>query len=143
MVQRIRLPFIETDPSMGSLSAFAYLPITLSRADRTQDLVGLLDTGASVNVLPYEVGLNLGLVWEIQRFSIPLGGNLAKSEAKAVILSAQIANFEPLDLAFAWTTDPQAPLILGQTNFFQQFDVCFYRAELAFEVTTRSKFTSG
>jgi hypothetical protein len=137
MVQRIRLPFIETDPSMGALSAFAYLPITLMRGNLTQNLVGLLDTGASVNVLPYEVGLDLGLIWETQRFSIPLGGNLAQSEAKAVILSTQVGNFAPIDLAFAWTTDRQAPLILGQTNFFQQFDVCFYRAELAFEVSTR------
>jgi hypothetical protein len=123
---------------MGSLSAFAYLPITLIGADRTQNLVGLLDTGASVNVLPYEVGLDLGLIWATQRFSIPLGGNLAQSEAKAVILAAQVGHFEPIDLAFAWTSDRNAPLILGQTNFFQQFDVCFYRAELAFEVSTRS-----
>jgi hypothetical protein len=139
MIQRIRLPFSETDPSMGALSAFAYLPITLMRGNLTQNLVGLLDTGASVNVLPYEVGLDLGLTWETQRFTIPLGGNLAQSEAKAVIISAQVGNFEPIDLAFAWTTDRQAPLILGQTNFFQQFDVCFYRAELAFEISTRPK----
>jgi hypothetical protein len=137
MVQRIRLPFVETDPSMGALSAFAYLPITLTRADRALSLVGLLDTGASVNVLPYEVGLDLGLIWEIQRFIIPLGGNLAQSDAKAVVLLAQVGNFEPIDLAFAWTSDRQAPLILGQTNFFQRFDVCFYRADLTFEVSAR------
>jgi hypothetical protein len=53
------------------------------------------------------------------------------------ILSAQSANFEPVDLAFAWISDRSAPLILGQTNFFQMFDVCFYRAELVFEVSTR------
>jgi hypothetical protein len=107
MVQRIRLPFIESDLQMGALSAFAYVPIILSRSGLSQNLVGLLDTGASVNVLPYEVGLDLGLTWETQRFTIP------------------------------WTTDQKAPLILGQTNFFQQFDVCFYRAELAFEISTR------
>jgi hypothetical protein len=28
--------------------------------------MALLDTGASVNVLPYEVGLQLGAVWENQ-----------------------------------------------------------------------------
>jgi len=122
---------------MGALSAFAYIPIKLTYQSPSLELVGLLDTGASVNVLPYEVGLKLGLTWEAQNLIIPLGGNLVSSEAKAIILKAQIANFEPVDLAFAWTSDRNAPLILGQTNFFQAFDVCFYRAELAFEVSTR------
>jgi hypothetical protein len=58
MVQSIRLPFIESDPRMGA-SAFAYIPITLIRADRAQNLIGLLDTSASVNVLPYEAGLKV------------------------------------------------------------------------------------
>ena len=137
MVQKIRFPFTESDPRMGALSAFAYIPIKLTYQSPSLELVGLLDTGASVNVLPYEVGLKLGLTWEAQNLIIPLGGNLVSSEAKAIILKAQIANFEPVDLAFAWTSDRNAPLILGQTNFFQAFDVCFYRAELAFEVSTR------
>ncbi|MBW4475185.1 MAG: hypothetical protein KME45_33125 [Stenomitos rutilans HA7619-LM2] len=117
MVQKIRLPFTESDPRMGALSAFAYIPIKLTRQSPSLQLVGLLDTGSSVNVLPYEVGLALGLTWEAQNLIIPLGGNLVSAEAKAIILSAQIANFEPVDLAFAWTSDRSAPLILGQTNF--------------------------
>jgi hypothetical protein len=141
MVQKIRLPFTETDPQMGSLSAFAYIPIQLIHQHESLQLVALLDTGASVNVLPYNVGLKLGLTWETQNLVIPLGGNIARSEAKAIILSAQIANFAPVNLAFAWSSDPNAPLILGQTNFFQTFDVCFYRSNMAFEVSTRSPST--
>jgi hypothetical protein len=138
MPQKIRLPFTETDPNLGAISAFAYIPIQLSHQATSRQLIGLLDTGASVNVLPYEIGLSLGLDWEAQNLILPLGGNLAQSEAKAIILSAQIANFEPVDLAFAWSNDRNAPLLLGQTNFFQTFDVCFYRAEMAFEITTRT-----
>ena len=138
MPQKIRLPFIEADPAMGALSAFAYVPLQLAHQSTVLQLIGLLDTGSSVNVLPYEVGLNLGLRWETQTLSIPLGGNLGKSEAKAVILTAQIANLAPVDLAFAWSSDRNAPLLLGQTNFFQTFDVCFYRADMSFEITTRS-----
>jgi|GEM_PF-4151693 hypothetical protein len=33
-------------------------------------------------------------------------------------LIAQIGEFEPVKLVFAWTNSPNAPLILGQTNFF-------------------------
>jgi hypothetical protein len=37
------------------------------------------------------------------------------------------------------TTDPsQAPLILGQTNFFMEFDVCFYRSKLEFDIKPKS-----
>jgi hypothetical protein len=138
MPQRIRLPFTETDPKLGAMSAFAYIPIQLTHQATSRLLIGLLDTGASVNILPYEAGLSLGLSWEAQNLVLPLGGNLAQSEAKAVILTAQIANFEPVDLAFAWSSDRNAPLLLGQTNFFQTVNVCFYRADMTFEISTRS-----
>ena len=41
-----------------------YLPITLSLGDRSIEVMALLDSGASVSVLPYEVGRELGAVWE-------------------------------------------------------------------------------
>ncbi|WP_375513712.1 hypothetical protein [uncultured Nostoc sp.] len=39
--------------------------------------IALLDTSASVNVLPYEIGLQLGAVWQEQTVPIQLSGNLA------------------------------------------------------------------
>jgi hypothetical protein len=41
-------------------------------------------------------------------------------------------------LAFAWTQADDIPLILGQVNFFMEFDVCFYRAQRAFDVRPRN-----
>lgn len=96
--------------------------------------MALLDTGASVNVLPYEIGLQLGAVWEEQTVPIALSGNLANNQARGVVLSGKVANFTPILLAFAWTQSNDAPLILGHMNFFAEFNVCFYRHELAFEV---------
>ncbi|MEO1211540.1 MAG: retroviral-like aspartic protease, partial [Cyanobacteria bacterium J06638_20] len=101
--------------------------------------MALLDTGASVNVLPYEIGLQLGAVWEEQTVPIQLSGNLAQMEARGLVLSATIAEFPPVLLAFAWTQSREAPLILGHMNFFAEFDVCFYRADLAFELSPRTK----
>ena len=43
-------------------------------------------------------------------------------------------DFLPVRLAFAWVKSPGVPLILGQTNFFLEFDVCFYRSKLEFVV---------
>ena len=56
-------PFIVTDPAFGEASRLpAYMPITLQLQGRSLSLSGLLDTGSAVNVLPYEVGLQLGAV---------------------------------------------------------------------------------
>lgn len=112
----------------------AYLPLTLSLNGQCLDVEGLLDTGASVNVLPYELGQQLGLIWENETLSVVLAGNLARFEARAVIVTAQVSSFPTVDLAFAWTQAADVPLILGQANFFFEFEVCFFRARSEFEV---------
>ena len=48
--------------------------------------------------------------------------------------TAEFASYAPVRLAFAWGGNDNVPLILGQTNFFLEFEVCFYRAALEFEV---------
>jgi predicted aspartyl protease len=99
---------------------------------------GLLDTGASVNVLPYSVGVELGYVWEQQTTALSLTGNLAQYEARVVVLQAVVGQFEAVQLVFAWTYATNVPLILGQVNFFMEFDVCFYRSQLQFEISLKS-----
>jgi hypothetical protein len=44
-----------------------------------------------------------------------------------------------VQLVFAWTKAVQVPLILGQVNFFMEFDVCFYRSQLYFAVSPKNK----
>lgn len=139
MLNGQRFPFTERTNSVGLSSVMPYLPITLSHRDRSLEMIALLDTGASVNVLPYEVGLQLGAVWEEQTVSIQLSGNSAQMEARGLVLSATVANFSSVLLAFTWTQSREAPLILGHMNFFAEFDVCFYRADLAFELHPRAK----
>ena len=130
-----RFPFSETQ-ARGSLP---YLPLKLSYQNNSADLIGILDTGASVSVLPYKVGKELGAVWENQTVKLSLTGNLAQFEARAVILSAEIGQFSPVDLAFAWTRNENVPVILGQVNFFLEFDVCFFASEMFFEISRKKK----
>ena len=137
MVDKVRFAFTEVDPDLGTLSTLPYLPLVLTYRNQFINVSGLLDTGSSVNVLPYEIGLRLGAVWERQRLSVPLGGNLARFEARALVLTANVERFSPVELAFAWTQDKNAPLILGQMNFFLAFDLCFYRAESVFEISPK------
>lgn len=100
--------------------------------------MGLVDSGATVNVLPYEVGIQLGAQWETRKATIPLAGNLGRQLAMPLFCMATVGNYEPIRLAFAWVNTPNMPLILGQTNFFMEFDVHFYRSRLEFEIEPKS-----
>lgn len=134
MVDAQKFPYKIIDSSLGMVDRMAYLPLTLSLNSQSLNAEGLLDTGASVNVLPYELGIQLGLIWENETLSVLLTGNLARFEARAVIVDAQVSPFPTVNLAFAWTQATDVPLILGQANFFFEFDVCFFRARSEFEV---------
>ncbi len=134
MVNTQRFSYKIIDTSLGMVDRMAYLPLTLNLNDQSLHVEGLLDTGASVNVLPYEVGQQLGLVWENETLSLVLAGNLARFEARAVIVEAQVSSFPAVDLAFAWTQAPDVPLILGQANFFFEFEACFFRSRSEFEI---------
>jgi hypothetical protein len=137
MLDGQRYSFTERVDSLGRSVIMPYLPLKLTSGSRSVDTIALLDTGASVNVLPYDVGVQLGAVWEQQTVSIPLSGNLAQNEARGLILSVTIDPFSPVLLAFAWTRSNDLPVILGHMNFFEEFNICFYRHELAFEVCMR------
>jgi hypothetical protein len=115
--------------------ALPTIPITLSYANFSVSANALLDSGSTVNLLPYDIGLRLGMIWEEQTVSLPLAGNLARVEARGVFVHVQIEDLEPVRLAFAWAQAAHVPLILGQTNFFQEFDVCFQRSQRTIEIT--------
>jgi hypothetical protein len=133
----IRFPYTPGVPGRSTAAELAYLPISLSTASGSLDLLGLLDTGSMVNVLPYSVGLALGFVWQEQTIPVSLTGNLSRVPAFGVILTGRIESCPSVELAFAWTQAPDAPLILGQVNFFMEFDVCFFRTQGTFEISPR------
>lgn len=127
-------PYVEMDPASGAASRLPYLPITLTLNPRRVSVSGLIDSGAAISVLPYDVGLQLEADWEQQKTPVQLTGNLAASEARAIVVSATVGTFAPVRLAFAWTRSNAVPVILGQLNFFLEFDVCFFRSRSVFEV---------
>lgn len=134
MIDGKRFPFTKRVSSLGVSGMMPYLPLKLTYRQHSVEVTGLLDTGASVNVLPYDIGFQLGAIWEEQTTSLRLGGNLARLQARGLVVSATVDEFPSVLLAFAWTESNDAPLILGHGNFFTEFDVCFYRSDLAFEV---------
>jgi len=129
-----RFPYVQVDPSLGDASALPYMPITLTNGQQKIGASALVHSGAALNVLPYNLGIQLGVVWEQQTVPVALSGNLAASEARALLLTGQVADFLPVRLAFAWSRSNNVPVILGQVNFFMNFDVCFFRAQLLYEI---------
>ena len=132
-------PLVEVAPQLGLASHLPYLPFVLSHQDAALEVQGLLDTGSTVNVLPYTLGLKLGAIWEQQTTSVALAGNLTHFDARVLIVDAVVSTFQPVRLAFAWTRTDKTPLILGQVNFFLEFDVCFFRSKKLFEIQPKTR----
>jgi hypothetical protein len=138
----MRFKYSTTSPAQNEFDSLPRLSLSLRGEDRIVESMGLVDSGATVNVLPYEVGLQLGGVWEDRKAVIQLAGNLGNQAAMPFSAIAQIGEFLPTELVFAWSRSPNVPLILGQTNFFLEFDVCFYRSTSEFEVKPKSQTAS-
>ena len=84
-----RFNFVEGFDTFGVPDALPQLPLSLTYRGSSTEVLALLDTGASVNVLPYSVGIQLGAVWEEQTISVTLAGNLASVEARGLLVSAR------------------------------------------------------
>ena len=90
---------------------------------------------------PINLVLSLAQFGSRQTTALQLTGNLARLEARALLVSAVVGRFEPVQLIFAWTRETEVPLLLGQVNFFMEFDVCFYRSQLAFELRPKQIYS--
>jgi hypothetical protein len=139
MLNGQRYSFTERIDSFGRSIIMPYIPLTLALGDRSVEVTALLDSGASVSVIPYEIGLELGGIWADLTLSIPLAGNLAQSDSRALLASASVAHFPLVDLGFAWSERSDIPIILGHMNFFREFDVCFYSSRSEFEVQPKRR----
>ena len=134
----IQYPYVDRHPSLPGSGLMPFLPISLTRGSHSASVQALLDTGASVNVLPFDIGLQLGADWDKQTVVVPLAGNLAAVAARGLVVSATVGPFPAVRLGFAWARLNTLPVILGQANFFEEFDVCFFRSRAIFEVKPRS-----
>jgi hypothetical protein len=125
--------YVPRDPSLGNASLAPMLPLTLT-GRQSVSTSGLVDSGAAINVLPYSLGVQLGFDWDQQTRSVELSGNLAATEGRVVVISTLIEAFAPVRLAFAWAKTDAVSVMLGQVNFFLEFDVCFFRTRSVFEI---------
>jgi len=132
--------FAFSAPDAASDQPMPRLPAIFSNGDHAVSVEGLVDSGSTINLLPYDYGLALGMVWDEHLVELKLTGALAQFEARAASVwmsSASLTGPEPVHLAVAWTRSNDARVIFGQINFFMEFNVCIYRSQNYFEVWRR------
>lgn len=132
------LKYSTTHPDQNELDSLPRAPLILKNGNQSIEVMGLVDSGATINVLPFSVGERLGFKWNHQKAVIRLSGNLGQSLAQPIVVHAHLGDFDPVRLAFAWVQHNEVPVILGQTNFFAEFDIHFYRSRLEFEIKPKS-----
>jgi len=117
------------------LKGLPYLTFSLQNQERSVSVSALIDSGSSISILPFDVGIALGLNWHAQHFPLPpLLGNLQPLSVFAVSLEAFIHPFPQVSLVFAWISDNSVPVILGQNNFFDEFNVSFFGSDGVFQL---------
>ncbi len=106
----MKFSYSVSDPSQNEFDSLPRLTFLLTLGGRELEVTGLVDSGATVNVLPYEIGIRLGEIWDDSRPHISLAGNLGNFPAIPLAATAKTGDFRPVRLVFAWVkTD--APLI--------------------------------
>ena len=113
--------------------------IALYHEGHNCSVTALVDSGAAMSVLPYDIGLELGLVWEEQTIPVDIGGVLKQTPAYGILVRGELAPLPSVALVFAWIrqTSREVRTILGQTNFFQQYKVTFEGYNNTFEISPR------
>ena len=61
-----QFPYSMPDGTLDELDSLPRLPLILHYGGQRVEAIGLVDSGATVNVLPYRVGLALGALWSAQ-----------------------------------------------------------------------------
>ena len=128
-----QFPYVPRDPALSNASLASLMPLTL-RGQQSVTTSGRVDSAAAINVLLFSLGQQLGFDWEQQSRSVELSGNLAAVEARVIVVAVVVGPFAPVRLAFAWAKTDDVPVLLGQVNFFMEFDVCFFRSREVFDV---------
>lgn len=127
-------------PPPGALFGKPLVPIAFSHNGYEITVSALVDSGATISILPYEMGCQLGLVWEEHTIPIQLGGPLHGISAVAVLVDGHISGLPETPLVMAWVAETTLPIrpILGQINVFQQFKITFEGYTNAFDISPKT-----
>jgi hypothetical protein len=116
-----------------------FVPITLYHAGYEVAWPAVVDSGATTSVLPYDIGVQLGFVWEEQTLPVSLGGAYESVKGFSVLVRGEIPGLPSVALGFVWVdrSSEDVRLLLGQINFFQCFKVTFEAYDQTFDISPR------
>jgi Aspartyl protease len=114
-----------------------YIPVRLEANGNVVDVMALVDTGSTISVLPNRIGRELGLDWESGK-TVLLTGAL-ESEARLMVLDMEISGLGKTKQGFAWARNDKSRIILGNMNFFVEYDVYFSRVKKVLILTSTAK----
>ncbi len=131
----MRVPFLpRPGGSGGPHDLVPLLSFVLSSGAKTVPLTGIVDSGASFSVLPFDIGKQFGFDWHSLTQPLQIGGAGGRVPAKIIRLTATVGQFSPVSMIFAWVTTNSYPIVLGEMSFFYEFDVFLSRRHSYFEI---------
>lgn len=136
MISPAIYPYIKRHPS--HLVPSPVLPFRVERNGVKLDLTGIVDSGAMLSVLPYDVGSQFGVPWASLTSSTTIGGVAGGVPARFISFETTIASFPPITLIFAWAQSNTVPILLGHVQFFLEFEVCFFADNGTFQVRSNT-----
>ena len=77
----MRFKYSTTSSTQNEFDSLPRIPLILQKGDRSIQASGLVDSGATVNVLPYELSIQLGGVWDNNKAIIQNESNYFKTLA--------------------------------------------------------------
>ena len=86
----MRVKYSTTSPTQDEFDSLPRLALRLSNGHQSVSALGLVDSGATVSVLPYELGVRLGGVWDDRYANLRLTGNLGHQPAMPFFAEAEI-----------------------------------------------------
>jgi hypothetical protein len=92
----MKIRYSTTHASQRPSDSLPRLEMTLSSQGKAIGILGLVDSGSTINVLPFQAGLELGFRWDANKAGVRLSGNLALHKAMPVMAMGQVGNFDPI-----------------------------------------------
>ena len=93
----MRYSYTPVSTGPGFTVQMPFIPVRLTRSGKSVDADGLVDSGAMINVQPFDLGIRLGLDWNAQPHTLSLGGALG-GPAKMVALEVTVATYPVVPL---------------------------------------------
>jgi hypothetical protein len=142
-----RFSYTEVPGPSGQAGMLPFVSLTLDYVDEEQlqvkrvEITALVDSGATVSVLPRDIGERFGLNWYEQQHMFDFAGTIYGHPTLALPLFATISGQPPKHLWFAWSelSSNKIRTLLGQTNFFDEFYVDFRKPLGYFEIALKDE----